>query len=294
MFTRMLATIAFGTALATAAPDAAAADAADDTPVTYTTRTDIAYRGDLPADADPYMAERCRLDLYHPANRTGYATVVWFHGGGLSSGERSVPDQLREKGFAVATANYRLYPKAKCPDFIDDAAAAVAWTMRNIESHGGDPDLVFVSGFSAGGYLAAMVGLDKSWLAKHGADADKLAGIIPLSGQAITHFAIRKERGIPDTRPVVDEFAPLFHVRRDAPPLVLLSGDRELEMLGRYDENAYLARMMKVVGHKRTKLLELDGFDHGGMVAPGLLLFVKELNALVEARRAAGNGNGKQ
>jgi hypothetical protein len=63
----------------------------------------------------------------------------------------------------------------------------------------------------------------------------------------------RAERGIEGTRPVVDDLAPLYHVRKDAPPLLLITGDRELEMLGRYEENAYLMRMMKVVGHPHTK-----------------------------------------
>lgn len=60
-----------------------------------------------------------------------------------------------------------------------------------------------------------------------------------MSGQTITHLIIREEKGIPDTRPVVDSLAPLFHVRPDASPLILITGDRELELLGRYEENAY-------------------------------------------------------
>ena len=268
-----------------ATASAATTTATADTPATYTTAMNIAYRGELPAGADAYMAERCRLDFYHPTNRPGYATVVWLHGGGLSSGEKAIPEPLKEKGFAVAAVNYRLYPKAKCPEFIDDAAAAVVWALKNVETYGGDPSLVFVSGYSAGGYLADMVGLDKSYLQKYDADANALAGIVSLSGQAITHFAVRDAHGIPGTQPVVDEYAPLFHVRKDAPPLVLISGDRELEMLGRYEENAYLARMMKVAGHTQTTLLELDGFDHGTMPGPGFELAVKEIIALSAKKR---------
>ncbi len=231
-----------------AAPPVLAATA--DKALTYTLERNIAYRTDAPGAADGYMKERCRLDLYHPAGSPGYATVVWFHGGGLASGERAVPDDLKNRGIAVAAVSYRLSPKAKCPEYLDDAAASVAWVLKNIARYGGNPDLVFVSGHSAGGYLTCMVGLDKRWLARYGADANRIAGLIPLSGQVITHFTIRKERGIPDKQPVVDEFAPLFHVRADLPPLVLITGDRELEMLGRYEENAYLARMMKVVTNR--------------------------------------------
>jgi hypothetical protein len=69
--------------------------------------------------------------------------------------------------------------------------------------------------------------------------------------------------------------APLYHVRKDAPPLVLITGDRDLELLGRYEENAYLWRMMKEAGHTNTALYELEGYDHGQMVEPGLPLLLR-------------------
>jgi hypothetical protein len=120
-----------------------------------------------------------------------------------------------------------------------------------------------------------MVGLDRTWLDAHGHDADRLAGIVSLSGHGITHFTVRAERGIAGTTPVVDELAPLFHVRPDAPPVLLITGDRDLEMLGRYEETAYLWRMLKVAGHDDVELFEVEGFDHGGMKQPGLRLLRK-------------------
>jgi hypothetical protein len=66
--------------------------------------------------------------------------------------------------------------------------------------------------------------------------------------------------------------APIHHIRKDAPPLILITGDREMEMLGRYEENAYLYRMMKVIGHEQTVLYELDGFNHGGMANPAFYI----------------------
>ena len=71
-------------------------------------------------------------------------------------------------------------------------------------------------------------------------DANDIAGLIPFSGHTITHFTVRKERGIPGTQPIIDEMAPLYHVRADCPSLVLITGDRNKEMLGRYEENAYM------------------------------------------------------
>ena len=227
------------------------------------------------------MTERCRLDVYHPIVAQDFPTVVWFHGGGLKAGKRSVPEALTEQGIAVVAVNYRLHPGVKSPAYIEDAAAAVAWTIKNIEKYGGSARRVFVSGHSAGGYLTSMIGLDKRWLAPHGVDADQIAGLIPYSGHAITHFTVRAERGIDGKQPIVDDMAPLFHVRNDAPPLLLITGDRDLELLGRYEENAYLWRMMQVVGHPDTELFELEGFNHGQMAAPAhplLLRFVRRIS----------------
>jgi acetyl esterase/lipase len=240
----------------------------------YATVTNLSYRSVESTAADPYMQERCRLDVYYPQNTTNFATLVWFHGGGLQGGSKSILPALKEKGIAVVAANYRLFPKARCPDYLDDAAAALAWTFTNIAAYGGSPSLIFVSGHSAGGYLTSMLGLDTHWLAKYGVDANAIAGLIPLSGQTITHLAIRKERGIGDKQAVVDEFAPLFHARRDAPPLLLITGDRSMEMLGRYEENAYLMRMMLVNGHTNTTLFEIQGYPHN-MIEPACPLLLK-------------------
>jgi len=246
----------------------------------YQTVENVLYRdGD---DLTEYMTERCRLDVYYPTHVKQFPTVVWFHGGGLKAGKRSVPEALMKQGIAVVAVNYRLHPKVRSPAYIEDAAAAVAWTFKNIENYGGSARRIFVSGHSAGGYLTSMVGLDKRWLAPHGIDADQIAGLIPFSGHTITHFTIRAERGIDGKQPIVDDMAPLFHVRRDAPPLLLITGDREMEMLGRYEENAYLWRMMQVVGHPDTQLLELDGYNHGQMAEPAhplLIRFVKKISS---------------
>lgn len=163
----------------------------------------------------------------------------------------------------------------KNPEYIEDAAAAVSWVFNNIDKYGGSTGKIVVSGHSAGGYLAMMAGLDKKWLAAHNIEANQIAAIVPFSGHTITHMTIRKEMGISDIQPLVDEFAPLWHVRADAPPLHLISGDRELEMPGRYEETAFMWRMMKVAGHEQSYLYELDGFDHGGMAVPGYDLLLK-------------------
>lgn len=252
---------------------------AQENTTTYKLENDIPYRSTNEALQDEYIKSRCVLDVYYPSEKD-FTTVVWFHGGGITAGNKHIPEKLKGKGIAVIAVNYRLFPKVKCPVYIDDAAAAVAWTFKNIEKYGGNKSKIVVSGHSAGGYLTSMIGLDKNYLAKYEINANNIAMLIPFSGHTITHFTVREERGIDGKQPIIDAFAPLYHVRSDAPPLVLITGDRELEMLGRYEENAYMYRMMKVAGHKQTKLYELDAFNHGEMASPALEILLKEIRVL--------------
>ncbi|MFK8164434.1 MAG: alpha/beta hydrolase, partial [Lewinella sp.] len=156
----------------------------------YTTINDIPYRTEA---TDTYAQNRCKLDLYHPTDSTNFATIVYFHGGGLEFGNKHFIDAWKEKGIAVATANYRLHPKVKNPVYTQDAAAAVAWVMKNIDDYGGDPSRIYVTGHSAGGYLTSMIGLDTTYLGAHGLHPDSLAALLPFSGHTITHFTPRKE-----------------------------------------------------------------------------------------------------
>lgn len=242
----------------------------------YVTEKNIAYYADS-TSGDAYKTSQCRLDIYYPKGAKNFATVVWFHGGGLTGGSRDIPKELMDKGYAIVGVSYRLSPKVKAPVYIEDATAAVAWTFQHIDNYGGSDKLIFISGHSAGGYLGMMLTLDKKYLAKYNIDANRIAALIPFSGQAVTHYTIREERGIKNTQATIDEYAPIYHVRDDAPPMLLITGDREKELLGRYEENAYLWRMMKLAGHKRTVLYELQGFDHGGMAQPAFPLLLKEM-----------------
>lgn len=230
----------------------------------YRQVNDIAYS----SSDDAYARERCKLDVYYPTDIKDAPVVVWFHGGGLEGGNKEIPQELKECGYVVVGVNYRLMPRAKVQDCIDDAAAAVAWAYRHAEEYNGSHEKVFVSGHSAGGYLTDMVGLDKQWLAKYGVDADALAGLMPFSAQVITHFNVRKQQGIGPLVPTIDETAPIAHLRADAPPVVVISGDRELELFGRYEEQAYFWRMLKLVGHPDVTLYEMQGYDHGAMARP--------------------------
>lgn len=242
----------------------------------YKYEKNIHYRV-VPSE-NAYKDSMCVLDIAYPENANNAPSVVWFHGGGLISGKRELPKELEKEGLIVIGVEYRLSPKATTDEMLDDAAAAVAWAIDNVGKYGGSKEKIYLSGHSAGGYLIDMVGLDKSLLAKYEKDPDTIAGLIPFSGQVITHYETRHQMGIPPLQPTIDKYAPLYHVRKDCPPILIISGDREKELYGRYEEAAYFYRLFKLVGHPDATLYELDGYDHGNMPIasyPLLLEFIR-------------------
>ena len=95
----------------------------------------------------------CLLDLYLPTAEH-FPVFIYFHGGGIEEGSRAgvecFIEELTKAGIAVVSADYRMYPTAKYPEFIEDSAAAVAWVKNNIGEYG-VCDGIFVGGSSAGG-----------------------------------------------------------------------------------------------------------------------------------------------
>lgn len=249
----------------------------------YQQENDIPYT----ASTDRYAKERCKLDVYYPTNVKDAPVVVWFHGGGIEGGNKHIDRELRNCGMVVVAPNYRLLPKAPIDSIFDDAAAAVAWAYKHAEQYNGSHRKIFVAGHSAGGYLLDIIGLQKKWLAKYNVDADSLAALVPFSGQCITHYNIRKQQGLGPLQPTLDQYAPLTHIRPDAPPMVIISGDRELELYGRYEEQAYFYRMLKLVGHKDVSLYEMQGYDHGSMPQPAYHILKQHIQRICSSMTSA-------
>ena len=244
----------------------------------YKRVNDIAYS----QEDNAYAKERCKLDVYYPTDKKDVPVVVWFHGGGIEAGEKYIDNELLDAGYTVIAANYRLLPKATIDEVLDDAAAAVAWAFKNAEKYNGSKRKIFVAGHSAGGYMLDLIGLDKHYLQKYGIDADSIAGLFPFSGQVVTHYNIRKQQGIGPLQPTIDKYAPLTHIRKDCPPIVIISADRELELFGRYEEQAYFWRMLKLVGHPDVTLYEMQGFNHGDMPHPAYHVMKEHIKRLAK------------
>lgn len=241
------------------------------------------YDADMERTGDPaYIAERCKLDIYMPEQAAKAPVVIYFHGGGMTAGKKFIPEGLKRSGLIVVAPNYRLSSdRARCPDYLYDAAAAACWVFRHIAEYGGDPDSVFVTGASAGAYLAAMIGMAPAYLAKFGESNRRFAALMPISGQMTTHFQILKERNTPASpSPVIDQYAPLYHASKELPPIILFAGDPQKEWPARAEENLLLAAVLtKIAGHPDTTVHLFSGFDHGSAREPAYILIKKYIAA---------------
>jgi acetyl esterase/lipase len=212
-----------------------------------------------------YESERCKLDIFSTSATQAKPVLIWFHGGALKAGDKSdghaIAASLAAPGLVVVTPNYRLSPDVRYPAYVQDAAASVAWVQDHIRAYGGDPEKLFVGGHSAGAWLALMIGLDERYLASHELRPSDLAGLIPVSGQTMTHFTVREERGIGQYTITADAAAPVHHVRKDSPPMLLLYADNDL--VARAEENEYFVAVMKGAGNDGVVGLKITDRDHG-------------------------------
>lgn len=172
---------------------------------------------------------RQKLDIYSPKNPNNSApVVVFFYGGNWNSGDRAdyafVGETLAANGIVTVVADYRLYPQVHYPEILQDTARATSWALREVARYGGDPKHLFVMGHSAGAYNAAMIALDKRWLAEHGMTPAALRGWIGLAGPY--NFLPIQDPDIcpiffcPDAPPASQ---PINHVRPDASPALLIA-----------------------------------------------------------------------
>jgi acetyl esterase/lipase len=222
--------------------------------------TDLAY-GTLP---------RQRLDVYVPATppEEPAPVVVFFYGGAWDSGKKAdyrfVGRTMAARGFVVVVPDYRVYPQVVFPSFVEDAAAAVAWTFDQASSYGGDTSRVFLMGHSAGAHIAAMVALNGTYLEAEGHSTGQLAGWIGLSGPydflPLKSQRLKKIFGDPAPRTT----QPVEFVTPGAPPALLVTGDADTRVIPRNSHR--LAARMEEAGVPVRKIVYPD-VGHGRTVA---------------------------
>lgn len=240
-------------------PTPAAAAAPDLSGLTVT--RDIDYRPDA-----EYGDGRDRLDVYMPAGGTDVPVVVHFHGGQLMAGVKTEAEALAAalapRGIGVVSANYRLSPAFMHPAHIEDAAAAVAWALANVERFGGDADAIYVGGFSAGAYLAALLAVDDRWLDAHGVGKARVAGWIPVSP-----FLYVEETAPDRPKTVWGENADVWleasvspYTRTGVGPMLLVIGDGDDDW--RKEQNERFAAEVRASGNREVRIAEVPNRRH--------------------------------
>jgi len=172
---------------------------------------DIAYVGDnLP---------KHKLDVYIPKGKKNFPVMVFFHGGGWKSGDRSeyplLGYRFAKAGIGVVIPSYRLMPQNPYPAQMEDAAAAFAWVYRNIAQNGGDASRIYVAGHSSGGHLASLLALDPKYLAKYDILGNAIHGVVSISGAY-------RVGSLDAFQAADDDPSPIDHVRAHAPPFLIL------------------------------------------------------------------------
>lgn len=193
------------------------------------------------------------LDVYTPTDLTDDAPVlVHFFGGGWTSGNKLEalligPDLARE-GIIVVAPTYRTSPTI-FPDIAEDCAAAVAWVWRELRRSDGTPRALFLSGFSAGGYNAALLAVDDRHLAAQKVPSNAVTGFITLGG-SIWQAPQREPQFFPPDD--LSNWDLIEFLDREDPPMLLIQGDND--RISTVDDMEAFAAAARAAGARVTTL----------------------------------------
>ncbi|HWK43967.1 MAG TPA: alpha/beta hydrolase [Stellaceae bacterium] len=254
----------------------------------------------------PYtMGARGTLDVYLPMHqRPDRPIVVFFYGGGWETGDKTdyrfIGEAFAAHGYVTVIPDYRLYPEVVYPGFLEDNAAAVAWVDHHRAELGDARGPIYLIGHSAGAYGALMLTLDKRWLAAAsgvsggGTDGGRapdrlIKATIGLAGPydflPVTSPTLQTIFGPEATRP---DTQPIRHVRGDAPPVLLATGD--LDTMVSPANATRLAAAIRATGGT-AETINYDGITHstlvGALADPFRFLapVLKDCLAFLEAHR---------
>jgi acetyl esterase/lipase len=221
------------------------------------------------------------LDLYVPPDVPSPPLVVWIHGGAWRSGsKKDVPLlPLIERGYAVASVDYRLSPVAPYPAQVHDLKAAIRYLRTNAGKTGIDERRIAIAGGSAGGHLAALVGVTngskehEGEIGEHRGTSSDVQAIVVFYGASnlTTILSQSTPHGLNVRRPALEQLfggkpeektdlarlaSPVFFVDPRDPPVLLYHGDQDPQMpinqahelVGAYKKQALAASLEVVYG----------------------------------------------
>lgn len=233
-----------------------------------------------------------RLDFHVPTNK-GFTTIVFFHGGGIVEGDKDDPWiielilSLLNKGYGVVNVNYSLYPNAKYPEYLLEAAQAVKFAFDKVKESGGNGEII-VSGQSAGAYLTMMLCSNHELLESIGINPLNIKGWFSDSAQMTDHFHyLEYEEHLNPYTQRISKHAPLFYLNESfkSSPIFLTCYTNDLH--GRIPQNQLYFETVKLLS-KNTKIsLQIYEGNHCALTqkknSNGEMLFVDEIDKFIKS-----------
>lgn len=247
--------------------------------------------------------ERHKLDLYLPEQIGQQADaakpmplIVWVHGGAWQAGDKKSCPAVRfvQKGYAVASINYRLSQHAIFPGQIEDCKAAVRWLRANAKQYNLDPNRVGAWGASAGGHLVALLGtaggikeFDKGPNLEVSSRVQAVCDYFgPTDFLKIADFPSKMNHTAADSPeskliggPILENpdackrANPISYVSKDDPPFLIVHGDKD--PLVPHNQSQIFFEALKKAGVK-AKFHTVEGGGHGGFKDPAVEKMVEQ------------------
>ncbi len=220
---------------------------------------------DIPYGTD----ERQKYDLYLPETlRDGYPTVFHFHGGSLTGGARTEHKYIHDLlklGYVYVDCDYRLLPHVTVDEILKDSASAIAKALTSLpceKKHG----KLFISGDSAGGYIAMMLCFNRKYLADAGVDVQKIDGFVFDDPMSISGF----EKIVNDEKFFITDLlempeCPLYYLDPSVsyPPMLFLTYGKGLHGFPEFTHLSVGTLLRHGFGD-RVKLEYFAGYGHCG------------------------------
>lgn len=258
-------------ALATAAPAFAQKDPPVPEGVTYEKGIEYANPDD----------QHVQLNLARPNTDGVHPCVLCIHGGGFRAGSRDSYNaqiiRLADKGYVAVTISYRLAPKYPFPAAVHDTKAAVRWLRANAKKYGIDPDRIGVTGGSAGGTLAQMLGVTAGVKEFEGAggnpeQSSAVKCVVNVYGandftrsygksvDAAQVLPLYLGGDLEKARAAHIRSSPLYWVTPDAVPTLCIHGTEDKYV--HVEQAELLVAKLKATGIE-AELIKLEGAGHG-------------------------------
>ena len=196
--------------------------------ITYLAADDVANK---PAE---------KLNVFAPKKSAQLKEVLIFiHGGSWNSGRKEIYNffgsRWARKDVVTVIVDYPKSPKAGYDEMAIDVATSVKWVKENISTYGGDPNKIFISGHSAGGHLAALVGIKKEYFSRVGM-ANPLKGIILIDAAGLDMYGYLKGEGFEPGNSYLNTFSndpkiwkeasPMYFLHNEMPPMLIYRGSK--------------------------------------------------------------------